>query len=80
MLLPASGDLRHVIKTINGLKLRAGGASGGDGGSGLQYRVHVHLNDHNPKVALRTLLVLLLLGSRGPEAADAAADSSIPRP
>jgi hypothetical protein len=72
VLLPASGDLRHVIKTINGLPL---GQQDGPAASapGRPLKLHVHLNDHHPKIALRNLMVLQLLGSYGPDAADAAA-------
>lgn len=75
LLLPASGDLRYVIKSINGLQLCGSGADGSSGsaGDGPRYRVHVHLNDGHPKVAMRNLLVLLLLGAHGEDAADAAA-------
>lgn len=57
---PASGDLRHLVRTVANLP------------DGLNLPVEVHMNDREPFVVARNWLILLLLYLKGEEALDTA--------
>ena len=61
VVFAASGGLRNVIAAVNSLPDDATPAA-----------LHLHVNDHNPRVALRNYLLLRLLFERGEDAVDAA--------
>lgn len=58
----ASGDLRMIVQTIASLP---------DEGEPLRAPLHVYVNDWNPRVSLRNVLLLRLLLEHGEEGVDA---------
>jgi hypothetical protein len=58
--LPASGDLRHLIRTVNNLP------------DDYDLPLEIHLNDREPFVVARNWLILLLLFCKGGDALDSA--------
>lgn len=55
-LLLASGDLRHVLKTVNGLPMTYSG------------ELSTLVNDFNPLISCRNIVLLLILGTVDDEA------------